>query len=143
MATKTKQTITIEATVNTTVERAWELYNTPEHVKLWNNASPDWHTPKAENNLVNGGKFSYRMEARDGSFGFYFSGTYNEIIPHKLLEYTIDDGRKVNVHFEESNEQTIITVKFETEDLNSAELQREGWQAILNNFKNYAENINK
>ncbi len=143
MSAQDKPTITVEVTVNVKPEKAWELYNTPEHVQQWNNASPDWHTPKAENDLTEGGKFCYRMEARDGSFGFDFSGTYHKIVPQKILEYRMDDDRLVEVLFGSKDGKTDISVTFEAESINSLELQRDGWQAILNNFKGYAEQVNK
>ena len=136
-ASKTK--VTIQTTVNAPLEKTWRLWNTAEHVKQWNNASPDWHTPKAENDLREGGSFSYRMEAKDGSFGFDFGGVYDEVKPNEKLAYTMDDGRKVQVTFTGKGDQTEITEVFDAEEENSIELQRTGWQAILDNFKKYAE----
>ena len=136
-ASKTK--VTIQTTVNAPLEKTWRLWNTAEHVKQWNNASPDWHTPKAENDLREGGSFSYRMEAKDGSFGFDFGGVYDEVKPNEKLAYTMDDGRKVQVTFTGKGDQTEITEVFDAEEENSIELQRTGWQAILDNFKNYVE----
>jgi uncharacterized protein YndB with AHSA1/START domain len=132
--------ITIEAEINATVEQVWELYTQPEHIVKWNQASDDWHTTKAENDLVTGGSFSSRMEAKDGSFGFEFWGTYTAIELHKLIAYTLGDGRKVSVIFEANGHQTKITSEFEAEQTNSVEMQQAGWQAILNNFKKYVEN---
>ena len=143
MSAQENPKIAIEDTINTAPEKTWELYNTPEHVQQWNNASPDWHTPRAENNLTKGGKFCYRMEARDGSFGFDFSGMYQKIVPEKFLEYSMDDGRLVEVTFGSKGEKADIRIIFEAESINSLELQRDGWQAILNNFKRYAEQVNK
>lgn len=136
-----KATITIEARVKVPIEKAWEYWNDSRHVKLWNSASSDWHTTKAENELKAGGKFLYRMEAKDGSFGFDFGGIYDVIEPPKLLAYTLGDGRKVEVNFQEEQESTNIVETFQAEDTNSIERQREGWQAILNNFKRYAEGL--
>lgn len=133
------KTITLETMVLTTLEKAWETWIQPQHVTQWNFASPDWHCPSAQTDLRVGGKFSSRMEARDGSFGFDFWGIYDEIIPQKLLRITMGDGRKMEVHFETLNGKVKVTERFEIEDLNSAEMQREGWQAILNNYKAYAE----
>lgn len=138
---ESKTQITVKKQVNVPVEKAWELWTQPEHIKQWNNASPDWHTPRADNNLEKGGKFNFRMEARDGSFGFDFSGVYDLIEKYRLIEYTIDDGRKVKISFKTENDITEITETFEAENENSIELQRTGWQAILDNFKNYAGKI--
>lgn len=132
--------ITINSAVKAPVEKVWELWTQPEHIKNWNNASEDWHTPHAENDLRKGGKFLSRMEARDGSFGFDFEGVYDEVIELQRIEYTIADGRKVETNFEEKNGETHIKTTFEAESENSVEMQKEGWQAILDNFKNYAEN---
>lgn len=105
----------------------------------WNSASPDWHTPRAENDVRTGGKFLSRMEAKDGSTGFDFGGTYTEIVPMQKIAYTISDGRNVSVEFIEIEDSVKITEAFEMENENSEELQRAGWQAILDNFKEYVE----
>lgn len=105
----------------------------------WNNASDDWHTPKAENDLRVGGKFVSRMEAKDGSVGFDFWGIYDEVKPNELIEYTMGDGRKVKVAFNGNESETTVVVTFEPEDENSRELQQGGWQAILDNFKKCVE----
>lgn len=107
----------------------------------WNNASDDWHTPHAENDLRKGGKFLSRMEAKDGSFGFDFEGVYDEVIENEKIEYTTSDGRKVTTTFKETGGVTNVSTTFEAETENSVELQRDGWQAILNNFKKYTENV--
>jgi uncharacterized protein YndB with AHSA1/START domain len=131
--------ITIAATVNAPVEVVWEYWTGPEHITQWNSASPEWHTPKAENDLRVGGKFLSRMEAKDGSFGFDFGGTYDEVIPNKLIAYTLGDGRKVKIAFTDEDEETKIVTVFEAENQNSIEMQKGGWQAILDNFKKYTE----
>jgi len=131
--------ITIEATVYAPVEKVWQLWTMPEHITQWNNASPEWHTPKAENDLRVGGKFSSRMEARDGSMGFDFWGIYDEVVTNKLIAYTMGDGRKAKVTFNADGTTTKITTVFEAETENPVELQKGGWQSILNNFKKYAE----
>ncbi|MEZ4691260.1 MAG: SRPBCC family protein [Ignavibacteria bacterium] len=131
--------ITVKATVNSPVEKVWEMWTNPEHIVKWNNASDDWHTTKAENDLRTGGKFLSRMEAKDGSFGFDFEGIYDNVIPNKLIEYSLGDIRKVKVEFEDENGKTNITEIFDAETTNSVELQRTGWQAILDNFKKYTE----
>lgn len=133
------ETITIQALVQKPVAKVWESYTDPKHITGWNFASDDWHCPSASNELRLGGKYSARMEAKDGSFGFDFEATYSEIIPHRLIRYTMGDGRKAEVLFGEQANQTLVTVTFETENMNPAEAQREGWQAILNNFKKYTE----
>ncbi|MCB0726200.1 MAG: SRPBCC family protein [Ignavibacteriae bacterium] len=131
--------ITVKATVNSPVEKVWEMWTNPEHIVKWNNASDDWHTTKAENDLRTGGKFLSRMEAKDGSFGFDFEGIYDKVVPNKLIEYSLGDIRKVKVEFEDENGKTNITEIFDAETTNSVELQRTGWQAILDNFKKYTE----
>jgi uncharacterized protein YndB with AHSA1/START domain len=138
MSANPKSVITVKTTVTTTVEKVWSLWTDTNHIIGWNNASEDWHTPKAENDLRPGGKFLYRMEAKDGSFGFDFSGLYSIVEPFKTIKYTLDDGRKVEISFSEIAGSTDIVESFEAEDMNSIELQRAGWQAILDNFKKYA-----
>ena len=139
--TNTPTKITVEATVNAPVEKVWKSWNEPEHIKNWCAASQDWHAPKAENDLRTGGTFSTRMEAKDGSFGFDFGGIYDNVKKNELIEYTIGDGRKVQVTFSPSGEQTKIVETFDAETTNSVEMQRGGWQAILDNFKKYTESI--
>jgi uncharacterized protein YndB with AHSA1/START domain len=139
MATSEKTTITVAATVNAPIEKVWKFWTTPKHITQWNNASNDWHTPSATNDLRNGGKFNYRMEAKDNSFGFDFEGTYTDVKPNELIEYIIADGRKVQILFESLNDETHITEIFEAEEVHPTELQQDGWQAILNNFKHYTE----
>lgn len=133
--------ITVKTTVNAPVEKVWECWTKPEHITKWNQASDDWHTPFAENDLTVGGKFLSRMEARNGSFGFDFSGTYVDVQTNKKIVYTLDDGRKVEVLFESNNHSTEVIETFEVESQNSIELQQQGWQAILDNFKKYTENL--
>ncbi|MEK7672395.1 MAG: SRPBCC family protein [Patescibacteria group bacterium] len=131
--------ITIEASVNAPVEKVWEMYTKPEFVTKWNQASPDWHCPKGENDMRVGGKFSYRMEAKDGSFGFDFGGVYSEVTPLQSFAYEMGDGRKVAVTFAKVENGTKVTTTFDPETENSVELQRQGWQSILDNFKKFAE----
>ncbi|MDB5230490.1 MAG: polyketide cyclase [Chitinophagaceae bacterium] len=140
METANKTVITIESLVKAPVEKVWKIWSTPEHITKWNNASPDWHTPRAENDLRVGGKFSARMEAKDGSMGFDFAGVYDEVKTNELIGYTIGDGRKVIVNFTSNGNETKVVESFEAENTNSLEMQRGGWQAILDNFKNYVEN---
>jgi len=134
-----KTQITVETTVEAPVEKAWTLWTNPESITEWNSASPEWHTPRAENDLREGGQFVYRMEAKDGSFGFDFGGVYDEIKANELIAYTLGDGRKVKVTFSGNGPETKVAETFEAENTNSIELQRGGWQAILDNFKKYAE----
>jgi len=142
METTTNATqITVEATVNAPVEKVWKTWSEPQHITKWCAASEDWHAPKAENDLRTGGKFSTRMEAKDGSFGFDFGGVYDNVKKNELIEYTMGDGRKVQVTFSPSGNQTKIVETFEAESTNPVEMQRGGWQAILDNFKKYTETI--
>jgi len=133
------KTITIKTIIEATIEQVWIYWTTPEHIKKWNNASDDWHTPKVDNDLKKGGRFVYRMEAKDGSFGFDFGGTYTKIVPEKHLAYRLDDERKAIIDFEEKDDKVTITETFDTEDQNPIDMQKQGWQAILDNFKKYTE----
>ena len=139
METANKTSITVQNTINAPVEKVWEIWTKPEHIMKWNSASEDWHTPKAENDPRTGGKFSSRMEAKDGSFGFDFEGVYDEVIPQKLISYAMPDGRIVKITFEGNGNETQVTETFDAETQNSVEMQRSGWQAILDNFKKYTE----
>lgn len=139
METKGKTIITVETTINAPVPHVWNLWTAPEHIVHWNNASDDWHTPRAENDFRVGGSFLSRMEAKDGSFGFDFAGVYNEIRMHELIVYTIFDGRKVHINFVTTGNSTTIIESFEAESENSIEMQKSGWQSILDNFKRYVE----
>jgi uncharacterized protein YndB with AHSA1/START domain len=139
METATKEKITVENTVNAPVEKVWKFWNGPEHITKWANASDDWHTTRAENDLKTGGKFLSRMEAKDGSFGFDFGGVYDEVRANEYIEYTLGDDRKVKISFSDNGDQTKITQTFEAESTNPIEMQRTGWQAILDNFKKYTE----
>jgi len=139
METTNATNITVQTIVNAPVEKVWSYFTQPEHVKNWNNASDDWHTPRAENDLQVGGNFVYRMEAKDGSFGFDFGGTYDAVNENEYLEYTIGDGRKVKISFIPQATSTKVVETFEAETTNSVELQRTGWQSILDNFKKYTE----
>lgn len=136
-----KTVITVETTVNAPVEKVWKVWNSPEHITKWCVATDTWHTPSATNDLKVGGRFTTRMEAKDGSFGFDFGGIYDKVETNKLIEYTMDDSRKVTIHFSEENGATKVVEEFEAEGQNPVEMQRAGWQAILENFKNYTEAI--
>lgn len=133
------QKISIGAIINAPVSEVWINWTEPVHIKQWNNASEDWHTPHAENDLRVGGKFLSRMEAKDGSFGFDFEGVYSEVIPFEKIKYELEDGREVETVFDGSKETTKVTTTFDAENENPVEMQKDGWQAILNNFKKYVE----
>jgi uncharacterized protein YndB with AHSA1/START domain len=139
MGTIEKTVITIEATIHSSIEKVWECWSEPKHIVHWNNASPDWHTPKAENDLKVDGKFTYTMAARDGSMSFDFGGIYTKVEKLKTIEYTMDDGRKAKNDFQPSGDHVKVVVTFEAESENPIEMQRGGWQAILDNFKKYTE----
>ena len=130
--------ITVEAKVNAPVANVWLAYTTPADIKQWNTASDDWHTTKSSVDLRVGGAFSSRMEAKDGSFGFDFAGTYTNIVPNELIEYKFGD-RKGTVQFVTNANSVLIRVTFDAETENPIELQRQGWQAILNNFAKFVE----
>jgi uncharacterized protein YndB with AHSA1/START domain len=140
MATQDKQVLTVENTINAPVEKVWEYWTKPEHIIRWSTPSDDWHTPRAENDLKAGGNFLSRMEAKDGSVGFDFGGVYDAVTKNEYIEYTIGDGRKVKIIFKSDGNKTKITESFEAENIHSIEMQQGGWQAILDNFKKYAEN---
>ncbi len=139
METKVKIKITVQTAVKAPVDKVWKMWREPEHIKKWNNASDDWHTPTAENDLRTGGQFTSRMEARDGSMGFDFAGVYDEVKKHEVINYTMGDDRKVWIRFSEKNDQIEIVETFEAESENSVEMQKGGWQSILDNFKKYVE----
>ncbi|EMR04773.1 SRPBCC family protein [Cesiribacter andamanensis] len=140
METTQKKLITVEALINAPVEHVWTCWTAPTHIMRWNQASADWHTTRAENDLRPGGKFLSRMEARDGSFGFDFEGTYQEVIPHEQITYVLDDGRQVSISFKGEAGNTRVVERFEAESTHSVEMQQQGWQAILDNFKQHVEN---
>lgn len=131
--------ITVETAVKAPLERVWQAWNNPEDIKRWNAASEDWHTPSSRVDLREGGKFSARMEAKDGSMGFDFEGTYTRILPRRLVEYRIGDGREVSVEFREQDGRVLVRETFEAETQNPPEMQRRGWQAILDNFARHVE----
>ena len=134
-----KKTITVQTIVNAPIEKVWEYWNKPEHITGWALASSEWEVPSAENDLSVGGKFKTRMQARDGSEGFDFEGVYDAVKENEFIEYTMTDGRRVKVTFSATPEGVEIIESFEPEEENSEEIQRSGWQAILDNFKKYTE----
>jgi len=130
--------VTIQATINADKKKVWNYYNNAEHITKWNFADPSWHCPNAENDMKVGGKYRARMEAKDGSFGFDFEAIYSEIIDGEQFTYGLGE-RTVNVKFKTVSNQTEVVVTFDAENENPIEMQKAGWQAILNNFKNYTE----
>ena len=136
---KSKAQITVQTTIQAPVEQVWKFWTSPEAISKWNNASPDWHTPYVENNVKEGGLFLWRMEAKDGSFGFDFGGTYKVVKPNEQIQYVLGDERKVKIDFHSMGSATKVTETFEAESENSLELQQTGWQAILDNFRKYVE----
>jgi uncharacterized protein YndB with AHSA1/START domain len=130
--------IVVSTNVQAPIQEVWRAYTTPEDIKRWNAASPDWHTTAASVDLRPGGKFSSRMEARDGSFGFDFAGEYTQVVPHQLIEYAFGD-RTSTVTFAEGAKGVTVTVTFDAEATHSEEQQRAGWQAILDNFARHVE----
>ena len=139
MESQNKTIITVQATINAPLDKVWEYWTTPEHITKWNFASDDWHSPKAENDLRVGGKFSYQMAAKDGSFSFDFWGIYDEVSSKEHLAITLGDNRKMSVNFIALGTETMVIESFEAESVNPIEMQEAGWQAILNNFKKYVE----
>ena len=131
--------ITVSVVVKAPLAKVWEFWNAPEHITQWCAASPEWHAPSAENDVAVGKKFTTRMEAKDGSAGFDFSGTYTAVEEGKNIAYTMDDGRTVKIEFTETEDGVSIVETFDPETENSRALQQEGWQSILDNFKRYVE----
>lgn len=131
--------ISIEITVNASIEQVWSAWITPDDIKKWNSASDDWHCPDAKIDFQIGGTFNYRMEAKDRSMGFDFEGTFTSINVPQSIEYALDDDRKVRITFSETEQGIRVVETFEAEDELSAEQQRKGWQSILNSFKKHVE----
>jgi len=131
--------ITVETTIKAPISKVWENWTKPEHIINWNFASDEWHCPKATNDLQSEGEFNWRMEAKDGSMGFDFTGVYDQVNEPELITYKMSDGRKVEIRFTEINGEVKLSESFEAEGTNSDEMQRAGWQSILGNFKKYVE----
>ena len=131
--------IKVAAQIKASLNKVWAYYNSPEHIVNWNFADPSWHCPSAENDMKIGGTYKSRMEAKDGSFGFDFEAVYTAIDPYHNFSYEFG-GRHATVNFQGSGADTVLTISFDPETQNSLELQQQGWQAILNNFKQYVEN---
>ena len=137
------ETITVTTVVGGNLEKVWQCWTEPTHIMVWNHASDDWECPRAKNNLTDGGTFSATMAAKDGSVSFDFAGTYTKIIPFQKIVYVLADNRKIIVTFEVVSEtETRVTEEFDPETENTPERQQEGWQAILNNFKQHIEAVN-
>jgi uncharacterized protein YndB with AHSA1/START domain len=131
--------ITVETLVRAKLNKVWDAWNNPADIKQWNSAQADWHTTKSTVDLREGGKFESRMEAKDGSEGFDFEGTYTRIVPNKAIQFRMSDGREVDVEFVESAGGVLVKETFDAETENTPELQRQGWQAILDNFGRHVE----
>ena len=131
--------ITVETVVAASLSKVWDAWTTPEDIKQWNAASDDWHTTASTVDLREGGTFSSRMEAKDGSFGFDFAGTYTRVVPHKIIEFTMGDDRAVTIEFEEREGAVRVKETYDAEGQHSLEQQRQGWQAILDNFRRHVE----
>ena len=139
METINKTLISVYSTINAPVDKVWNYWSEPAHIKNWNHASDDWHSPSVENDLRVDGKFKINMAAKNGSYGFDFEGIYTKVEIHKLIEYTMLDNRKVKIYLIPEGNITQIVETFEAENTNSEELQKQGWQSILDNFKKYTE----
>jgi uncharacterized protein YndB with AHSA1/START domain len=139
MDSKGKVVISVKTAVNSPIDKVWEFWTSPEHITKWSYASEDWHTPHAVNDLRQGGKFHSRMEAKDGSVGFDFDGIYDAVVPKEYIEYHIGDGRNVKISFRSDGNITNVIETFEAESTNPIDLQRGGWQSILDNFRKYTE----
>ena len=133
--------ITVSAEIAAPLDTVWKAWTDPEHIRQWNHASPDWHCPQASNDLRSGGSFSYTMAAKDGSFSFDFGGTFHEIKEKEFIDATLGDGRKWKTSFKSAGDKTIVTERFEAESTNPLEMQRGGWQAILDNFKQHTATL--
>lgn len=131
--------ITVSTIIKASIKEVWEKWTSPRHITKWCFASDDWHAPKATNDVRKGGRFSTAMAAKDGSAAFDFGGTYTTVEKLKKIEYTMDDGRKVSVVFKDTKDGVEASETFEMENENPREMQRQGWQAILDNFKKYVE----
>jgi uncharacterized protein YndB with AHSA1/START domain len=135
----TEKKITVATTVNAPASKVWEYWTKPQHITKWNFAIDSWHCPEARNDLRVGGKYFARMEAKDGTFGFDFEAVYNEVVDQKKISYTLGDGRVATTDFESTDGTTKVTTRFDAETENDFEMQRTGWQAILDNFRKYVE----
>ena len=133
--------ITVQSTINASMETVWECWTNPVHITKWNNASDDWHTPYAENDLRTGGRFKSTMASKDGTMSFDFEGEYTLVEQNEAIEYVMADGRKVEISFTPTPSGVAVIESFDPENENSEELQQQAWQAILNNFKKHVESL--
>jgi uncharacterized protein YndB with AHSA1/START domain len=133
--------LTVKCMVDASIEEVWKFWTTPEHITQWNKASEDWYTPYAENDLRVGGKFKFTMASKDGTMSFDFEGEYTKVENHSLIEYKLGDDRKIDIYFISLDNEVEIIESFDPENVNSEEMQRQGWQAILDNFKKYVEGL--
>lgn len=131
--------ITVKNTIEAPISKVWEFWTLPEHITKWNTPSPDWHTPYAENDVKEGGKFKSTMAAKDGSMSFDFEGEYTLVKQNEAISYVITDGRKVEISFKQTPNGVEVVESFDPETQNSEEMQRGGWQAIMDSFKSYVE----
>ncbi|OCT14702.1 polyketide cyclase [Paenibacillus pectinilyticus] len=141
METSNSTKVTVEIVVQAPLSKVWSYWTEPDHITKWYQPSEDWHAPRAENDLRAGGEFLTRMEAKDGSMGFDYSGIYDEVKPYETIGYTLGDGRKVDITFVDQGEATKVVEIFDPESMNPVEFQQAGWQAILNSFKRYTEAV--
>lgn len=139
METSKQTKLTVETIVQAPLAKVWSYWTEPEHITKWNQPSEDWHAPRAENDLRAGGAFLTRMEAKDGSMGFDFAGTYDDVKLHETIAYTLGDGRQVEITFVDQGEATKVIEVFDPESENPVEFQKAGWQAIMDSFKRYTE----
>jgi uncharacterized protein YndB with AHSA1/START domain len=139
MEQETTVKITVETAVKAPIAKVWDAWTNPDDIKQWNAAQDDWHTTESEVDLREGGKFSARMEAKDGSTGFDFEGIYSRVLPKQKIEFLMSDGREVRVEFVEQNGEVLVKETFDAESENPPEMQRQGWQAILDNFARHVE----
>ena len=139
MANTAATRITVQTIIEAPVAKVWELWTVPDHIINWNNASDEWHTPSATNDLREGGSFTFTMAAKDGSASFDFGGKYGKVSTNELIEYSMADGREVSISFQTSGNSTTVVESFDPEQTHSLEMQQVGWQAILDNFKKYVE----
>ncbi len=135
-----KKRIHIDTLIDAPIKTVWDAYNNPQDIKQWNHASEDWHCPSSANDLRVGGKFKNKMAAKDGSFEFDFEGTYTEVTPMNSISYVLGDNRETDIKFKDENGKTAVSIDFDMEDSNPEDMQRDGWQAILDNFKKHVEN---
>lgn len=139
MQTNNPTRVTVQAVIQAPIEKVWKYWNEPEHITKWNHASDDWHSPWSRNDLREGGQFVTRMEAKDGSMGFDFGGTYDVVKLHEQISYTMGDDRKVDIFFTAQGNETRVVETFDAETTHPVEYQQAGWQAIMDNFKKYTE----